>query len=282
MREYGVSKKIATCNEPWRDTPVEEVFGIARRLGFDGVEIAPFTIADDVRDVSAERRREIARAAQDAGVAIVGLHWLFISPKGLHLTTPDDAVRARSTEYLKALVEFCGDLGGTVMIFGSPKQRDIEPPNTVEEGWKRARDVFAAVGPLCAQRGVTIGIEALAPQETNFIQTAAEAARLADEVGHPNIGIMLDVKAMSSMPEGVIGTIRDFGRRAVHFHANEPDGKGAGMGGERGAVDWPATLTALQESGFDGWISLEPFDYDPDPTEVARTGIRMVQESLGR
>jgi D-psicose/D-tagatose/L-ribulose 3-epimerase len=275
--------RFATCNEPWRDVPVEEVFKVAAGIGFEGVEIAPFTIAEHVKQISADRRKQIVEAAAGAGVQIVGLHWLFVSPKGLHLTTPDDAVRQRTADYLQALVDFCGDLGGTVMTLGSPKQRNIEPPNTFEGGWKRARDVLASVAPRAADRNVQICFEALAPAETNFIQTAAEAARLADEIGHPNIDIMLDMKAMSSMPGGPVGTIREFGRRARHVHANHPSGKGAGMplAEEDGEpLDYQAILAALAEAVYDRWVSLEPFDYKPDPTTVARIGLQTLRDAL--
>ena len=121
--------------------PIEQIFARAAAIGFDGVELAPFTLAESVEDITAARRQEIVRAAADAGVAIVGLHWLFLAPPGLHLTTPDDAVRRRSGDYIAALADFCADVGGSVMIFGSPKQRDITPPTTPEQGWARAREV---------------------------------------------------------------------------------------------------------------------------------------------
>lgn len=272
--------RFATCNEPWRELPVEEVFRIARKIGFTGVEIAPFTLADHVEKISAGRRREIVKAASDEGIEIVGLHWLLVSPKGLHLTTPDDGVRAQTAEYLKALVHFCGDLGGKVMIHGSPAQRNVEPPNTFEEAWKRARDVFAAVAPTCEERGVTLCIEALSPKETNFIQTVAEAARMADEIGSPGIDIMLDMKAMTSMPDGVVGTTEKFADRCRHVHANEACGKGIGMllepdDGE--PVPLKETLSVLDARGYAGWVSVEPFDYNPDPTTVAETAFRTLQ-----
>lgn len=276
--------KLATCNEPWRETPVEEVFRIAARLGFQGVEIAPFTLAERVERISAGRRREILQAAADAGIEIVGLHWLLVSPKGLHLTTPDPAVRQRTADYLRALADLCGDLGGQVCIFGSPKQRSAEPPTTPEEAWKRACDVFASCAEHYAARGVTLCIEALGPRETNFINTAAEAARMADEIGHPGVDIMLDMKAMAAMPDGVEGTIRQLGRRARHVHANEPSGKGAGMPpaeGDPPGVDFRAALKALAAAGYDRWVSLEPFDYNPDPITVAETGLRTLKAAMG-
>ncbi len=279
----GARLKVATCTEPWRDQPIEDVIRLAGELGFDGVELAHFTIADDVRDISPDHRRQMVQAASNAGIEIVGLHWLFVSPKGLHLTTPDADVRRKATDYLKHLADFCGDLGGKVMIFGSPKQRSIEPPNTFEEGWKRAREVFLATADTLAARDVTLCIEALAPAETNFINTLDEATRLADEIGHPNIDVMLDTKAMSFMPEGVLTTIQRFGARGKHFHANESGGKGVGMPigpDEPPAIDFQQAVAALVATGYDRWISLEPFDYNPDPTTVARTGLKVIQEAL--
>ncbi|HOB76150.1 MAG TPA: sugar phosphate isomerase/epimerase family protein [Phycisphaerae bacterium] len=275
--------RFATCNEPWKETPIEEVFRIAARLGFEGVELAPFTLAERVENVPAGRRREILQAARDTGIQIVGLHWLLVSPKGLHLTTPDAAVRQQTADYLKALADFCGDLGGKVMIFGSPNQRSVEAPTSFDEAWKRARDLFASCADHFASRDVTLCIEALSTRETNFINTAAEAARMADEIGHPNIDIMLDMKAMSAMPDGVEGTIRQFARRAKHIHANEPSGKSAGMPPAQGdppGVDFKAALKALADTGYDRWVSLEPFDYNPDPTTVAETGLRTLKEAL--
>lgn len=276
--------KIATCNEPWNGiASIEEVIKIAARIGFDGVEIAPFTLAEHVDDISAARRKEIVRAAADAGVAIVGLHWMFVSPKGLHLTTPDAAVRRTTAEFLKSLTNFCGDLGGKVMILGSPKQRSFEPPSTFEEAWKNAKDVLASCGDVLAARGVSLCFEALTTKETNFINTLDESTRLADEIGHPNIDVMIDVKAMSGMPDGIVGTTRRFGGRARHFHANDPSAKGVGMptvAGEPETVDWSATLRTLKDSGFKGWISCEPFDYKPDPTTVAEVAYRTLKAAM--
>lgn len=276
--------KLATCNEPWRGVAsIEEVFQIAARIGFDGVELAPFTLAEHVDEIGPARRKEIVQAAGDAGVEIVGLHWLFVSPPGLHLTTPDDAVRRTTADYLKSLTNFCGDLGGKVMILGSPKQRNIESPTTFAEGWKRAEDVLASCGETLAARGVTLCIEALAPAETNFIQTLDESTKMADEIGHPSIDVMIDVKAMSSMPDGVVGTIERFGRRAKHFHANHPSGKGVGMPLEAGGgepMDFGSVLAALKAAGFAGWVSCEPFDYTPDPTTVAETAYRTLKAAM--
>jgi sugar phosphate isomerase/epimerase len=265
--------EFAICNEIWRDTGIEKIFTKAAALGFDGVEIAPFTLAESVADISADRRREIVRAAADAGVAIVGLHWLFLSPKGLHLTTPDQAVWQKSVDYLKALTDFCGDLGASVMIFGSPKQRDIETGNDHAAGIQRAADAFRAAGQVAADRNVHLAFEALAPKETNFINTAKEATELASRADHPNVGIMLDTKAMSAMPDGIIGTTEKYGAAALHFHVNDPSGKGPGMNG----TDFKPILAALAKTGYDRWVSAEPFDYQPDPDTVARVAIETMR-----
>ena len=268
--------RLAVCNELWGDTLIEEVFERAASLGYEGVEIAPFTLAESVEQISAGRRRAIRRAAEACGVQIVGLHWLFVSPPGLHLTTPDEAVWRRSVEYLKALVGFCGDLGGSVMVHGSPKQRDVAPGQDLEDAFKRACEALRRAGHVAGECGVTICFEALRPQETNFVNTAEQAVQLACQVDHPNVGIMLDVKAMSAMSDGIAGTIRRFGRVARHVHANDPSGRGPGMHG----IDFGPIMQSLQESGFDGWVSVEPFDYQPDADTVARTGIETLRKAM--
>jgi len=268
--------RLAVCSEIWGSTPVETVFRKAAEIGYEGVEIAPFTLAESVEQIDAGQRRRIARAAADAGVQIVGLHWLFVSPPGLHLTSPDAAVRRRSAEYLRALADFCADLGGKVMTFGSPAQRRVEPPTTYEQAWQRAIDVFRDCADACAARDVTLCIEALSPQDTNFLNTADEAVTLIEQIAHPNIGLMLDVKAMSTMPDGIIGTIRKHGRRARHLHANDPSGKAPGMDG----IDFGRVLQALQDVAFAGWVSVEPFDYEPDPDTVARTAYETLRRAM--
>ena len=103
-----------------------------RSLGYTGVEFAPFTLAPptdnfDVRNVPAARRAEAKRQAADAGLEVVGLHWLLAKTSGFHLTSPDAAVRQATAEYLKALAELCGELGGKIMVLGSPQQRKLLP-----------------------------------------------------------------------------------------------------------------------------------------------------------
>ncbi len=267
--------KFAICNELWGKRPIEEVFATAAEMGYDGVEIAAFTLAESVEQIDAARRKEIVASAADAGIEIVGLHWLLAAPPGLHVTTQDEAAYRRTVEYLKTLVEFCADLGGKMMVFGSPNQRNVEPPNTLDAARARFAEALRAASPICEARGVTIGIEALSPAETNIIQTAAEAAALADEVSAPGIDIMIDVKAMASMPDGILGTIKQFGARAKHVHANDPSRHGPGMGDE--PVDFKPILAALSDSGYRGWVSVEPFIYDPDPDTVARTAINTLR-----
>ena len=270
--------KLAICNELWGNKPIEEVFTTAAEMGYDGVEIAAFTLADSVEQIDADRRKRIVAAAADAGVEIVGLHWLFAAPAGLHFTTPDDAVRQRTVDYLKLLVDFCADLGGKVMVLGSPKQRNIEPPNTRQDGHARFVEGLRAAAPVCQSRGVTLCVEALSPTETNIITTVDQAAALADEVDADGIDIMIDVKAMASMPEGIVGTIAKHGGRAKHVHANDPSRHGPGMGDE--PADFEPILAALAESGYRGWVSVEPFIYEPDPDTVARTAIETLRAAM--
>lgn len=271
-----MSFKFALCSEVYQ-TPIEETVERVAAIGFDGIEIAPFNVAPSVDDVSEKQRADIRRRGADAGLEIIGLHWLLVSPKGLHLTTEDDAVRQRTVKYMHSLAHFCADLGGSFLVLGSPQQRNIREGGDPGAVFQRAADGLRQVAETCRERGVRLLLEPLHPRDTNFLQTVEEALELVRTLDHPAVGYILDCKAMSGMPEGITGTLSRYGKEAGHFHANDPSGKGPGMD----TTDFKPILAALKKSGYDGWVSSEPFDYSPDSDTVARTALQTLRAAAG-
>lgn len=270
--------KLGVCNEMFEGWPIGRVFDFAAKIGYDGVEVAPFTLADTAGEVTAARRAEIARQARDAGVEVIGLHWLLVKPEGLYINHPDDAIRLRTRDYLVELIDLCGDLGGKVMVLGSPKQRNVLEGQTYDDTWARTVDTLTGCVARAAYRGVTICIEQLSPRETNFLRTVAEAAKMVDQIGHPNVRLILDVKAMLSLDRPVADTIRRFGSKAAHIHANEADGNGPGTG----KTDFAPIFRALDDVRFGGYVSVEVFDFSPGPENIARNSLNYLKQARER
>lgn len=266
-------QRFAICNETWQDTPWETTCARVAEAGYEGIEIAPFTLAEDVRHISAGRRAEIKQAAADHGLAIVGLHWLLTSPKGLHLHTKDDAIRQETVTYLRALADFAGDVGAPVMIFGSPFQRDLEDGD-FDGAWARSQDSYRQVLPTLAERNVILCQESLPAPECDFIQTAAEAARMVRELDHPNFRLMLDVKSMCAEDRPPAAIISELAPLVEHFHANDANRRGPGFGD----TDFRPLAAALKQAGYSGYVSVEVFDYTPDPDTIARESLRYLKE----
>ncbi len=270
--------KFAMCNELFEDWEFGDMCRACRAAGYGGIEVAPFTLAPRITDVTAPRRAELRAQAQAAGVEIIGLHWLLAGTQGLYLTSPDEAVRDRTAEYLVALGQATRDLGGSLMVFGSPKQRSLLPGVTAAQAFDWAAAIFRRVMPVVADCGVTICMEPLAPSETDFINTCADGERLVQAVGHPNFRLHLDVKAMSSETASIPDLIRRYAPSAGHFHANDANLRGPGFGD----VDFVPIFQALRESGYGGWVSVEVFDYKPDPVTIAVQSVEYMQRSLAR
>jgi sugar phosphate isomerase/epimerase len=267
--------KFALCNEMFQNQPMDQIASVAARLGYHGIEVAPFTLGPSVTEIPAGKRKETRRAIEDHGLETVGLHWLFAGPTGLHMTTPDQAAWQRTRDYMAALLDLCSDLGGKVLVLGSPKQRSILENQTKQGAWKRAVDLLSSVVDRAGQLGLTICFEPLSPAETNFINTVAEGMKLVREVNHPNLKIHLDVKAMCSEGKPVPAIIRSVKVEDVgHFHVNDPNLYGPGMG----EIDYTPIAEAVRKLGYDKWLSVEPFKYDPDPETVAKRSI----DYLGR
>ncbi len=270
--------KFAICNELFEGWEFDRVCRFVKDAGYDGLEVAPFTLAPLVTDVPAARRVELRKQAADAGVEIIGLHWLLAKTEGFYLTSPDKDVRQRTAAYLVALAEACRDFGGDLMVFGSPKQRSLLPGVSREQAFEWAADTFRQALPAIADAGVTLCMEPLSPAETDFVNTCADALRLAGMVNHPNIVLHLDVKAMHSEPTPPTDLIRKYGATAGHFHVNDTNLRGPGFG----AVDFVPIFEAIADSGYERWVSLEVFDYKPDPETIARKSMEYMKTCLSQ
>src|SRR5205823_8743227 len=87
-----------------------------------------------------EQRSAVRKQADDAGLEIIGLHWLLAKTTGYYLTTPDDTVRSKTADYIGELARLCHDLRGHLMVLGSPQQRNLLPGVTHEQAMELAAD----------------------------------------------------------------------------------------------------------------------------------------------
>lgn len=265
--------KFAICNELFEGWEWEKVCDFARELGYTGLEVSPFTIMDGAGRVPPERRAELRRAAESRGIEVLGLHWLLVKPPGLYITHPDRTVRERTSAYFLTLVDLCADLGGKVMVIGSPKQRSLLPGVSRVRAGDYAVEVFRPAVALAATRGVTLAFEPLGPAETDFMNTVAESMELVRRVAHPNFRLNLDVKAMSAEAMPIPDVIRSAKGYVAHVQVNDPNLLGPGMG----EVKYEPILAALREIGYDGWLSVEAFDFKPGAERIARESIEYLK-----
>jgi len=270
--------RFAICNETFQDWPMDRACGFAAECGYEGLEIAPFTLAARAGDDPFQRRAEIGRQIRAAGLEVVGLHWLLAKTDGFHITSPDRAVRERTADYLVDLARLCGDLGGRIMVLGSPQQRNLAEGMTKADGMAYAAEVLTAVAPELEARGVVLAIEPLGPQETNFLLTAAEAVELIERVGSPQVRLHLDCKAMATESRPIVVLIRQYGPWLAHFHANDPNRQGPGFGD----LDFAPIFQALGEAHYDGWVSVEVFDYSPGTERLARESIEYMRRCCAK
>ena len=267
--------KFAICNEVFGKEQSladwKNICEYAASCGYSGIEVAPFTFASSVTDVSSVTRKEIKKIADESGLEICGLHWLLVSPPGLHINATNESKRRETTDYLLALVDFAGDVGARVMIFGSPKARFIE--DSFWSAWDRTVDSYSKVLPKLEERNVILCQEALPLPDCDFIQTTAQAQQMVEAVNHPNFQLMLDVKSMSAEQSTPAELVREYGSRAMHLHFNDANMRAPGYG----ETDFPAIAQAVEDIGYEHWISLEPFDYYPDPKTLARESLQFLK-----
>jgi len=260
--------RIALCNEVLGGMALERQCEYAAALGYDGLEIAPFTLSTSPEKISTADAAKIRATVEASGLVVTGLHWLLVKPEGLSLTDPDAAVRTRTLAVMTHLIGLCAELGGAVLVHGSPRQRQIAPGETHATALARLQDALAQVALTAARVGVIYCIEPLSRRETELVNTIAEAAELVRSIDHPNLRTMIDCSAAGLtetdsipslierwLPTGLI----------AHVQVNDPNRRGPGQGD----MQFAPILAALKRHGYDGTLAVEPFDYSPDGPGVA-------------
>jgi len=277
-----VSFRYAMCNEAFQGRPFREVCQVMRGFGYQGIEIAPFTLAADPLEISAEQRREYKAMMAEEAIDFVGLHWLLVTPKTIHVSTPDQALREASWQYVDHLIDLCADLGDNgVMVFGSPKQRSSTGGLTPAEATRNFIDGLAGIVPHAAERGVTILMEALPHSQSDVIHTLDEAAAVVREIDSPGLRTMFDSHNSEDETEPHDLLVEKYFDIIRHVHVNEMDGRHPGTGD----YDFVRIFRALKKLDYKGWISLEAFDFEIGGNRIASETIeylRKQEEQAGR
>ncbi len=271
--------RFATCNELFQKMPITDMCRLVRELGYQGFEIAPFTLGEDPAALSPVQRVEVRKTIAEEGLEFVGLHWLLTAPPGLQIVTNDAAVRQHSWNYVRLLIDLCADLATPgarhrpVVVFGSPKQRSSVPGSSAAEAVENFSQGMAGVAGHAEARGVTLLVEALSPSQTDVVTSLAEAVSIVKQIGSPAVQTMFDVHNAIDETDPHEVLIERYFPHIKHVHVNEMDGKEPGMGD----YDFLNLLRKLAELKYDGWVSLEAFDFSRDPREVAVRAIETLK-----
>lgn len=265
--------KFAICNEIFQGWKLEDAMAGAAKFGYDAIELAPFTLAPFVTEITASARKQIRESAARAGIGICGLHWVLAQTEGMYLNHSDATVRRRTADYFCALVDFCADVGGKRIIIGSPKQRNVLPGCALADAWGWAAETLRDSVHRAQERDVVLCLEPLSPAETDFINTAADAIRFVQQFDSPNFKIILDVKAMCSESQPIPQIIRESSPHFAHFHANDKNLKGPGFG----EVDFKPIASALRVAGYDDHVSVEVFKFGEGPEIIAGRSIEYLK-----
>ncbi len=269
--------KHAICNEIYEKWPFRDACQSMRRIGYTGIEISPFTLAESPSDISPGQRREYSDIIQSEGLRFVGLHWLMVSPKGLHVTTPDRDLRERSWRHITDLIDLCAYLGEKgVMVFGSPKQRCTVDGLTPADAARNFTEGLAAVAPHAQQRGVTILVEALPLNQCDVITTLGEAAAIVNQVNSPAVRTMFDSHNAVDESEPHAVLVDRYLDLIRHVHINELDGRHPGTG----SYDFKPVLDVLRRRGYQHWVSLEAFDFTPGSEKIANDSLRFIEKEI--
>jgi D-psicose/D-tagatose/L-ribulose 3-epimerase len=265
------------------DDSVEAELAAIKEHGFDGIEFPLFRPTD----VSPAR---IRRAMEENGLECNAVG---VFMDGLSILNEDASIRSRSVQRLKDLVAITAECGADTLagplycpVGYLPGRR-----RTADE-WSRAIDAYQQLGGTLVQHKVTLAIEPLNRFETFFLNTAEDAALLAEQVAHPNIGILYDTFHANIEEKNIAAGLLKIGKHLKLIHTCENDRGTPGSG----HVEWDSLFAAIRQLGYDGWLTIESFgfalpelcaaaaiwrDIESSPSAIAYEGVRFLRQAIG-
>ena len=271
--------RLSLCNEVLAPWGFAEQCAYASRLGYRGLEVAPYTLVDDPLAITDAQAAAWARIAADHGLAVSGLHWLLVAPKGLSISSPDPAVRTRTLQVMHRLVELCAQLGGSYLVHGSPAQRNPAPGQSHADALARATEAWQVAGEHAGRLGLVYCIEPLGRAQTQVVNTVDEALAIVRAAGLPGLRTMLDTSSAGATEAEALPALIDRvwpSGLLAHVQLNDRNRRGPGQGEDRFAP----ILEALRRQRYEGWLAMEPFDYEPDGPGCAAHSIGYVRGLL--
>ncbi len=261
---------LSFCNEllAFEGFSLGEQAKLCARLGYQGLEIAPETLGEAPHTLTATQARRLRAMVEDEGMQVTGLHWLLRPYPDLCITSLFRSVQTSTQDTLIGLLDLCAELGGTVMVHGSPGQRRQDPNEKPEDTLRRVAEFFRPVAQAAGERGITYCIEPLSRHETNFINTVDEAEELLSLVDHPAFRTMIDTSA-AGLTEAtpVADLIRDRlpGDTIGHIQLNDTNRGAPGTGDD----PFPEILSAIRDCGWEKPLAVEPFVLAGDARSTA-------------
>jgi len=276
--KYGINAFLWTAAFQEKNLPL---IPKVKAMGFDGIELTAF---DFSTFPAAKIRQELAANQLEATfcTALTGTQ---------NIGSDDAAIRNSTIEFLKVGIQAAAEAGAQTIAGPFCSAVGWLPGRRrTEDEWKRAVEGLASLGPLLASCNIDMAIEPLNRFETFFLNTAADAVKLCDEINHPRIGILFDTFHSNIEEKSISDGYRTVARHLKHVHTCENDRGTPGSG----HVDWKGVFQALKDINYNGWQVIETFgpsipeiaaaaciwrDLAPTAESIATDGLKFLKES---
>lgn len=250
--------KLSLCNELLSDEGLafNEQCIVARELGYYGLEIVPSTLGVTPHTLPVAARQAILEITQSHNLEITGLHWLLAAY--LQLSIAEKSVKPQTQKTLIELINLCSDLGGKIMVHGSPVQRKLPKDITAKENLNNVIEFFKPIAEHAETHDIIYCIEPLSPSETDFINSIEHAAEIAESIGSDFFKTMIDSSVVGqSEVEFVVNLISKWVSTDLigHIHFNDTNRGAPGTGHD----PFHDIVAAIKSVNWVHPISVEPF-----------------------
>jgi D-psicose/D-tagatose/L-ribulose 3-epimerase len=242
--------KLSISNIAWDSADDETVYALAKKHGYQGIDIAPSRIWERYTDTTEEERTQFVRTLKRHGLGVAGMQSLLYNHPELTLFESEEA-RGKTIEHLKRIIDLGSSLNATALVFGSPKNR-IRGEET-EEKREAAYTFFKILGDYAHEMHVRFCIEANPTiYGGDYLTHTEEVGALIEEINSPGLYINFDMGTVIENREDVTTLFERYGNRIGHVQISMPKLAPVVLNQVH-----ERALHALGMVAYTGWITIE-------------------------
>ena len=277
--------KLAFSSNAYLHFSIEDTIAKIADLGYAGIEIladVPHAWPAGLLD---QQKQSIRRSLEGHGLEVSNVNAFMMNavadPRQPYWhpgwTDPDPHYRAIRREHTKRALHLAQEIGAPHIT--------TEPGGFLmgDQTWEIGAQIFYEELMPCIEVAEQLEIGLLIePEPELLIERFDQYLEFKERIDSERVGLNFDIGHAYCVGEDPQDWVATMAPQTVHYHFEDIAASRVHQHliPGHGAIDFPATISAIEKTGYRGWITVELYPYIDNPDDAAREAKRYLEKIM--